>query len=129
MDLQEAREYFQHDVYATETTGITIDEVGEDFAKCSMKVDARHMNAAHSVMGGAIYTLADFSFAVATNTPEKLTVTMTSNISYFASPKGDVLYSECRVAKDGKRSCFAETTVTDAEGRIVARVTACGIHL
>ncbi|MBR6321481.1 MAG: PaaI family thioesterase, partial [Lachnospiraceae bacterium] len=60
---------------------------------------------------------------------EKLTVTTTSNISYFAQAKGEALFSECRVVKDGKRNCFAETTITDSRERVVARVTTCGMHL
>lgn len=129
MNLDEAREFFKKDVFATKTAGIVLEEVGEGYAKCSLEIGPRHMNAAGSVMGGAIFTLADFSLAAATNTPEKLTVTTTSEISYFAAPKGNRLYSECRVLKDGKRNCFTETTVTDSEGRIVAKVSACGTHL
>ena len=32
-----------------------------------MKIEPRHRNAAGIIMGGAIFTLADFAFAVASN--------------------------------------------------------------
>ena len=37
-DLEEAREFFGGDLYATETTGIIIEEVGEHYARCSMEI-------------------------------------------------------------------------------------------
>ena len=128
-DLEEARAFFKDDVYATGTSGIVIEEVDENYARCSMKLDERHKNAAGQVMGGAIYTLADFTFAVSTNSPEKLTVTMVSQISYLGVAKGDTLYGESRLIKDGKRNCFFEINVTDNLGNAVAVVSTSGAHL
>ena len=42
-DLEEARAYFANDRYATEATGIVIEEVGEHYARCSLKLDERHL--------------------------------------------------------------------------------------
>ena len=128
-DIDKALEFFKKDIYAMETTGISLDEVGEKYAKCSLKWDDRHVNATGHVMGGAIFTLADFTFAVATNFNQPLTVTTVSNISFLGSPKGDTLIAESRLIKDGKRSCFHEITVTDNLGNLVATVTASGTHL
>lgn len=128
-DLEEARAFFKDDVYATGTSGIVIEEVDENYARCSMKLDERHKNAAGQVMGGAIYTLADFTFAVSTNSPEKLTVTMVSQISYLGVAKGDTLYGESKLIKDGKRNCFFEIHVTDNLGNAVAVVSTSGAHL
>ena len=61
-DLDKVREYFGHDIYATKTTGIELIEVSDGYAKCRLPVTEALMNAAGSVMGGAIYTLADFSY-------------------------------------------------------------------
>lgn len=127
--LQEARDFFIADRFAMVTSGIEIEEVDDGYAKCSMKVDERHVNATGHVMGGAIFTLADFVFAVATNTREKVTVTTVSQISYLGTPKGDVLYGESRILKDGRRNCFYEITITDNVGTPVAVVSTSGVHL
>lgn len=128
-DLEKAREFFSKDIYAAETTGISLDEVGDCYAKCSLKWDKRHVNATGHVMGGAIFTLADFTFAVATNFNQQLTVTTTSSISFLGSPKGDTLIAESRLLKNGKRTCFYEITVSDNLGNPVASVTSSGTHL
>ncbi len=129
-DLQEAREFFMKDRFAMVTTGIDIEEVGEHYAKCSLKLDERHKNATGHVMGGAIYTLADFVFAVAANfRQEAVTVTTVSQISYLGAAKGDILYGESRLLKDGKRICFYEISITDDLGNQVAVVSTSGNHL
>lgn len=128
-ELEEAREFFLSDRFAMVTTGIDIIEVAKHYAKCSLKIDERHVNATGHVMGGAIYTLADFTFAVATNFKQPVTVTTVSQISYLGSPKGDELISESRMLKDGKRNCFFEIEIKDNLGNPVAVVSATGTHL
>ena len=129
MTWEEAIAFFKGDVYATEVSGITIEEVGEHYAKCAMPITPKHRNAAGAVMGGAVFTLADFAFAVAANLGGILTVTTTSSASFVGTCKGEVLYAETRLVKDGRRSCFFEVTVTDDLGNLVAVVTSCGMHL
>ena len=129
MTLEEAREFFSGDVYATSVSGISIEATGEAYARCSMPVTPQHRNAAGAVMGGAIFTLADFAFAVAANVGGVLTVTTTASVCFVGTCKGDVLTAETRLVKDGRRSCFFEVTVTDNLGTLVAVVTSTGTHL
>jgi acyl-CoA thioesterase len=129
-DLERAREFLAADRYATEVTGIEIIAVGEHWAKCELKIDGRHKNAVGHVMGGVIFTMADFVFAVATNfDAPSPTVTVTSNIAYLASPRCNILYGEAKLLKDGRRNCFYEITITDDTGLTVAIVTINGAHL
>lgn len=128
-DLEEARAIFSKDTYAMITTGIEIDAVGDKYAKCSLKLDERHRNATGQVMGGAMFTLADFVFAVAANFKQSVTVTTVSQISYLGPVKGDVLYGESKLIKDGKRNCFYQIMITDNLGTDVAMVSVNGVHL
>lgn len=128
-DLEEARSIFIKDIYAMVTTGIEIDAVGEKYAKCSLKLNESHLNATGQVMGGALFTLADFTFAVAANFKQSVTVTTVSQISYLGPVKGDVLYSESKLLKDGKRNCFYQILITDNLGTEVAIVSVNGVHL
>lgn len=128
-DLEEARSIFMKDTYAMCTTGIQIEEVGEKYAKCSLGLDDRHRNATGQIMGGAVYTLADFTFAVAANFKQNVTVTTVSQISYLGPVKGDILYSESKLIKDGKRNCFYQIMVTDNLGTEIATVSVNGVHL
>ena len=128
--LEEARSIFSEDRFATETTGIEILEVGEKYAKCRLRTGPEHKNAADTVMGGAIFTLADLTFAVASNFRQRHTVGVVSQISFLSAPKyGTVLYAESRLIRDGRRSCFYEIDITNEEGKPIAHVTMNGMHV
>lgn len=129
-DLLKAREFFSGDRYATEATGIVIDEVGDRYAKCSLRLDDRHKNAVGNIMGGVMFTMADFTFAVATNfNAPAVTVSVVSQISHLSMPKGDTLFSESRLIKDGRNTCFYEITINDNLGTVVAVASISGSHL
>ena len=129
MTLEEAREFFIEDRYAMVTTGIKIDDIGEGYSVVSLDVDERHLAAGNHVMGGAIYTMGDFAFAVASNTPESLTMTTSSSITYLGQPKDRHLIAKCQCIKNGRRTCYYETTVTDSLGNLVAKISSNGMHL
>lgn len=124
--IEQIREMFSNDIFATETTGIVINEVNDGFATCSLKIERRHMNAANSVMGGAIYTLADFTFAVASNFNRPLTVTLSSNINFLASPKGDTLICKSQLINETLKTTVHSVTITDNTDRLIATVTCTG---
>jgi len=128
MTLEEAREFFKMDRFAVHT-GIKIEAKEHNFARCSLEIEDKHLAAHDNVMGGVLFTLADFCFAVASNDTDCLTVTSNSNISYLAAPRGKSLVAECSCVKDGKRLCYFQTVVKDAEGREVALVTSTGMHI
>lgn len=129
-DLEEARAFFAKDRYATEVTGIVIEDVGKHYAKCSLKLDERHLNAVGHVMGGVVYTMADLTFAISTNfRTERPTVTNVAQVSYLNSPEGDTLYSESKLLKDGHRICFYEIRIRDNTGKDIAIVSMNGYHI
>ena len=134
--LDVIRAFFQKDVYAMETTGVVIEEVGDGFAVCSLVPDERHVNADGVVQGGALYTLADFCFAVAENgetiVREGLpnTVTLNAAVNYLRPAKlGEKLVATAKRVKGGRTACYYEVNVTadkDRE-RVLCAVTINGI--
>ena len=128
--LEEAKNIFSKDLYATELSGIEIDEIGKDYAKCSMKLTEKHRNAYGGIMGGAIYTLADFAFAVASNyEKENATVSLVGQANFMSATRGDTLFASAHLLKDGNRNCFFEVTVTDNFDKLIAVVTFTGAHV
>lgn len=127
--LKQAREKFKDDIYAMETNGIEIEEVTPDYAKCSMPIERKHMNANNSVMGGAIFTLADFTFAVAANAGNPLTVSLTSQINFLNAGKGSCLTAEARCIKSGRSTCMYNVSINNDEGTEVANVNITGFRM
>ena len=123
-----ARENFKKDIFAMEITGIEIEKALKGYALCKMEVTDKHYNANNFVMGGAIYTLADFCFAVASNCgcTDTVTVSLSSNIHYIKGAKAPLLIAETTCIKDGKTTCIYNTTVKDNLNNEIARVTTTG---
>jgi len=123
-----ALDLFSKDRYAIETTGVVVEEVDQNYCKCRLDIEEKHLNANDCVMGGAIFTLADYTFGVAANTPVADSVTLSSSIRFVRPAKGPVLFAEAKCIKNGRNICFFEVTVTDAEGRIVATSQTSGFR-
>ena len=121
-DLQEARDYFRNDAYATHVTGIEITEVASRYAKVELDLDGRHRNAMGAVMGGVYFTMSDFAFAIASNFKSDPCVTLGSHITYLTPAKGDHLIAKAKCRKDGKRTCCYEVQIWDELGTEVATV-------
>ena len=126
--LEEAREFFYKDKFAVDT-GITLDELTEDKAICSLVLNDTHRNAYGGVMGGVIFTLADFAFAVLSNQIHQLTVAQQVSINYLSAPKGDKLIAEATCRKSGRTSSIVIVNVSDGLGRDVALFVGTGFKL
>lgn len=127
--LTKAREIFKKDLFATEATGITIEAVEENYAKCQLIVEEKHRNAVGGVMGGVLFTLADFTFAVAANIGGDMTVSVTSHITYLNPVKGKVLTAETQCEKAGRRTCSLMIYITDEYDTPVANVSITGMRV
>lgn len=123
--LEETRAYFSGDHYATLQCGATIDEIAPGRAVCSCTIERHHRNAMNNVMGGAIFTLADFACAVASNEAGRQpSVTVSSTVEFIGSAKGERLIATCEADRSGRRLGFYTTRVEDECGTLVALVTA-----
>ena len=129
-NINELKEFFKNDLFAVKSVGIEIIEANNDYAKCQFKVTPNHMNARGVVMGGALFSLADFTFAVATNQHEEYyTVSTTSNISYMRPAKGNYIYAEAIKLRDGRTICFYDVNIYDDKNELVAKANFSGTHV
>ena len=116
---------FENDRFATEN-GAVIEEVDDHYARCALRVEERHRNAMGAVMGGVYFTLADFAFAVAANWQEIGTVSLTSDIAYLGTAKGDRLTAEAVCVKNGRTTSYYRIEVKDEFGKLAAIVNTTG---
>lgn len=123
--LEEIRTIFRNDHFATEN-GAVIESVEDGLARCSMVLTTHHKNAAGGIMGGAIFTLADFAFAVASNCKGVLHVSRTSQITFLGAAKGGQLIATARRIKEGRTTCYYLVEITDELGTQIAHVTIDG---
>ena len=126
--LEEARAYFKDDGFAS-ANGIVLEELDDAHALTSVVLTHNHRNAMGGVMGGAIFTLADFAFAALSNQLHHGTVAQQISINYLAAPEGDRLTAKAVCRKNGRSSCVINVDVTDDLGRDIAQFVGTGFKL
>jgi acyl-CoA thioesterase len=105
-------------------------ELSEGYAKVAMKMKPEYGNFNGTVFGGTITSAADQAFAYATNSVITPNVASQFNTHFVASANvNDELIAECRVVKAGRRACISEITVTNQDGKLIAKATSTTIPL
>jgi acyl-CoA thioesterase len=120
--LEEIRAAFANDRFATEVCGARIDEAGFGHATCSLVVEDRHRNAMGAVMGGAIFTLADFCLAILSNVGQAPSASISASIEYLSGVRGSTLIATGQADKLGRSLGFYTIDVHDDTGVHVARM-------
>lgn len=120
MDTEHARRIFAADRFAA-LTGVEIIEAGKGYCKAQLNIEDKHLNAAHVVQGGAIFTLADLAFAVASNSHGQLALAINANISFLQGTSTGTLYATATEVGEPNRLGAYDVLVTDEHGKIIAR--------
>lgn len=124
--IEELTKRFHEDRFAAQA-GVEIREAEPGRTLCAMPLRPCHMNANNTPMGGAVFTLADFAYAVASNGfTDKIIVSQQVAITFLAPAKGTELLAEAKCLKSGRTTCLYEVDVRDELGTYVAHATVNG---
>lgn len=124
--IEELTKRFHEDRFAAQA-GVEIREAEPGRALCAMPLRPCHMNANNTPMGGAVFTLADFAYAVASNGfTDKIIVSQQVAITFLAPARGTELLAEAKCLKAGRTTCLYEVDVRDELGTYVAHATVNG---
>ena len=129
--IQEIQAHFSRDRFATEAAEITITEAQPQYAVCEMPLLEKHRNARGTPMGGAIFTLADFTAAIAANgfAEHTDTISLHADISFLGTAKGKTLIAKASCVKQGRTTALYTVEVTDELGTLVAQASVNGFVL
>lgn len=101
--------------------GAKLEEVRPGYARATLTIEPRHLNAGDVCQGGVIYTLADLCFAAVVNACGFMTPLVSGSIFYHRSARlGDTLTAEARVMSDHHKLPCAIVEVHTQDGTHVA---------
>jgi acyl-CoA thioesterase len=112
--------FFRRDRFAA-GAGVRLVEVGPGRAVARLPLRPGHLNGVDVVQGGAVFTLADFAFAVACNTAGPVALAVEVSISFLAATSRGTLTATAVEVSRSSRLSRVEVEVRDAEGAQVAR--------
>ena len=104
--MQEISKFFQRDRFAAHND-ITLVEVRPGYARTEMEISEKHLNGVNITHGGAIFTLADFAFAVASNSHGTVAVGINASISFLhASHRGRLTATAREIHRNAKMATY-----------------------
>ena len=134
IEIDNIIKFFSNDNFAG-SAGIKIDSVTEDSVECSMEIKDIHRNALGAVQGGAIFTLADLTFAVHSNLDNVCgldvgsTVGQSCNISYLNSTRGNHLFAKSKCLNKGRKMSVYKIDITDDLNKSIAMMIGNGFTI
>lgn len=117
--MDKIRQFFKKDRFAAHND-ITLLEIRPGYAKAELIISDKHLNGVDITHGGAIFTLADLAFAVASNSHGSVAVGVSATISYLKATNRGTLTAEAReVALNPKLATYS-VEVRDCSNDLVA---------
>lgn len=118
--MQKTCDFFrEHDRFARHA-GIELIEAGPGRARVRMAIQPFHLNGAGTVHGGAIFTLADFAFAVASNSHGQLAMGINTSTTFVNAVREGILYGEAEEISLNRRLGSYQVRVTDDQQQLIA---------
>lgn len=113
------KKFIENDRFAKHL-GVEMLEHGPGTARARMELRDVHLNSAGTVHGGAIFSLADAVFSVASNSHGTLAMAINVSISFFKAVKSGVLFAEGREVSLNPKLATYLIDVKDEAGNAVA---------
>ncbi|RKZ68137.1 MAG: phenylacetic acid degradation protein [Gammaproteobacteria bacterium] len=118
--MRSIKQFFsKHDLFARHNN-IELIDIKPGYSKTRMQILPHHFNAAKTVHGGAIFTLADFAFAVASNSHGTLAMGINTNMSFVKAATAGMLYAEAKELSCNHKLATYKVSITDDEDDLVA---------
>ena len=117
--METVKRFFKKDKFA-ERANVELLSVSPGNARAKMTLHPHHLNGYGTVQGGAIFTLADFAFAAASNSHGQVAVAINVSITFMKAGKTGTLWAEAReVSRNFKLGSYT-VEVKDDAGELVA---------
>jgi acyl-CoA thioesterase len=118
--METLRQCFRKDRFARQA-GIELLDVSPGRATAKMILRPDHINGLNTVHGGAIFTLADFTFAAAANSHGTVAVAINASITFMKAASTGTLWAEAReISKNFKIGAYS-VAVKDDQGDLIAQ--------
>lgn len=118
--MKTVKELFSANDLFAKHNGIELLSVGEGMATVRMQIKPYHFNAAGTVHGGAIFTLADFAFAAASNSHGRIAMGINTSVNFVKAAVNGTLYAAAVENSINQKLASYTVTVTDDEGSTIA---------
>lgn len=128
--MNDPAEHLKNDRFAAHT-GIERFLCKDGYWTARLTVAEKHLNGLGVAQGGVIFTLADYAFAIASNTDGRTSTGLQTSISFIApAPAGSILVAHIREVSRRKTVSIYEIEIRDElNGTLIALFTGTGFRI
>lgn len=119
--MQKTLDFFRQNDQFARHCGIELLAAEPGWARAKMQIQPFHLNGAKTVHGGAIFTLADYAFAVAANSQGQLALAINANTSFVKAAYSGALYAEAEELSVNKRLGTYQVRISDEQQQLIAQ--------
>jgi acyl-CoA thioesterase len=119
--MQKYLDFFRVNDHFARHCGIELLEVKPGYARASMVLQPFHFNGAQTAHGGAIFTLADFAFAVAVNSQGKLALAINTTMAFVNPAVAGTLFAVAEELASNRRLGTYQVCIRDEKDQLIAQ--------
>jgi acyl-CoA thioesterase len=120
--MEKILELFSKDKFSN-NCGVKVVEISPGYAKCSMQITENHLNGIGTLMGGAAFTLADFTFSLAANSHGIVAVSTNANISFLKKCSNGIVTAVAKEISRSHRLGVYRVSLTNDQGEQIVDFT------
>ncbi len=118
--MEDIRKFFEKRDKFAKYVGIEIVDISPGRAKVKMDIKKHHLNGLNIVHGAVLFTLADYAFAIASNSHGRAAVSINSTMSFLKAVSKGTIYAEAiELSKNPKLATY-KVDVVHEEGGLLA---------
>jgi len=118
--MNDAQHFFQQDRFAN-TAGVELVEIRSGFARTRMDVTADHLNAAGTVHGGALFTLAGLAFMAAASAAGPPAMGINMSIACVHAVDSGTLWAEAVETARSRKLSHCTVRITNQDDALIAQ--------
>lgn len=119
--MEKTLEFFRQNDHFARHCGIELLEAKPGSARAKMEIQPFHLNGAKTVHGGAIFSLADYAFAVAANSQGQLALAISTNTSFVKAAYSGTLYADAEELSINRKLGTYQVKITDQQQQLIAQ--------
>jgi uncharacterized domain 1 len=117
--LKKLEQILQNDRFAG-YNDIRLVSISKGEATAELVITDKHLNGVNIIQGGALFTLADFAFAAASNSHGRIAVAANATINFFKGVSSGKLTAIAKEHSSGKTLATYIVDILDEDGNKIA---------
>lgn len=120
--IKKLEQILKNDRFAR-TNDIHLVSIGTGEAQAEMYISDKHLNGVNIIQGGALFTLADFAFAAASNSYGRIAVATNASISFFKGISSGKVKAYAKELNSGNTLAHYSVDIFDESDNRIAHFT------